>query len=186
VKASLELGIAELDGADKAQQIEATLARLDVVGEVRTAVSSRTALVSYDPQRVRPETIREAITSLGMTVTEGRRGAPRRRGLADLLGCAFVSIMALVALVGERLGVVERLTGPAARAFIQALLDGRWFSDRGREPNTGPAGRSSGRLSRRDRAAAQCGRSAFSPAADLKITAPSHSARLGHGAGTPD
>jgi copper chaperone CopZ len=110
VKASLELGIAELDGADEAQQIEATLARLDVVGEVRTAVSSRTALVSYDPQRIRPETIREAITSLGMTVTEGRRGAPRRRGLADLLGCAFVSIMALVALVGERLGVVERLT----------------------------------------------------------------------------
>ncbi len=113
MKASLQLGIAELDCADEAQQIEAALARLDGVGEVRTAVSSRTALVSYDPQRVRPQAIREAITNLGMTVTEGRPGAPRRRGLADLLGWAFVSIVALVALVGivgERLAVIERLT----------------------------------------------------------------------------
>jgi hypothetical protein len=53
------------------------------------------------------------ITNLGMTVTEGRPGAPRRCGLGDLLGWAFVSIVALVALVGivgEPLGVLERLT----------------------------------------------------------------------------
>src|SRR3989442_15696952 len=114
MKSTLELRIAELDCADEAQQIESALTRLDGVGEVRAAVGSRTAVVTYDPQRVQPEAIRQAVTNLGMTVTERRPGAaPRRRALPDLLGWAFVSIVALVSLVGivgERLGVVERLT----------------------------------------------------------------------------
>ncbi len=129
MKSTLELRIAELDCADEAQQIESALARLDGVAEVRAAVSSRTAVVSYDPQRVQPEAIREAITHLGMTVTEGRPGdAPRRRALPDLLGWAFVSLVALVALVGivgERLGVVERLTDRIpAWISIAAVLSG--------------------------------------------------------------
>ena len=129
MKSTLELRIAELDCADEAQQIESALTRLDGVGEVRAAVGSRTAVVTYDPQRVQPEAIRQAVTNLGMTVTERRPDeAPRRRALPDLLGWAFVSIVALVSLVGivgERLGVVERLTDSIpAWISIAAVLAG--------------------------------------------------------------
>jgi len=110
----LELTVAELDCADEARQIEATLRELDGVAEVRTAVSARKALVAYDPGRVRPDAIRDAIRSLGMTVTEARPEAtPRRHSLGERLGLAFVSLVAvvtLVGIVGERLGVVEKLT----------------------------------------------------------------------------
>lgn len=113
MKATLALRIAQLDCADEARQIESALARLDGIGEVRTAVSSRTAVVAYDPNRIRPEAIRAAIADLGMTVTEGSPAeAARRRSLPDLLGWAFVSAVAVVALVGivaEWLGLVEVL-----------------------------------------------------------------------------
>jgi Cd2+/Zn2+-exporting ATPase/Cu+-exporting ATPase len=106
----LELTVAELDCADEARQIQTALGRVEGVAEVRTAVSARKAVVSYDPARVKPETIRAAIRGLGMTVTES--GGPPRRScsLADLAGWAFVSVVALVALVGiagERVGVVD-------------------------------------------------------------------------------
>ena len=54
-----------------------------------------------------------AIRALGMTVTESRAVSPRRRRpLPDVLGWAFVSAVALVALLGiagERLGIAEAL-----------------------------------------------------------------------------
>jgi len=108
---TLELSVAELDCADEARQIEGALGRLDGVAEVRTAVSARRAIVAYDPGRVTPAAIREALRALGMTVSEVR--APlgrRRRSLPDLLGWGFVSVVAVVALAGiagERLGLVE-------------------------------------------------------------------------------
>lgn len=109
--ATLELTIAELDCADEAQQIQSALGRLRGVEEVRTTVSARRALVAYDPERIRPEAIREAIRGLGMTVTDtDARLVRRRRPLADRLGWAFVSLVALVTLAGiagERLGLVE-------------------------------------------------------------------------------
>ena len=92
MNSTLELRIAELDCADEAQQIESALTRLDGVGEVRAAVGSRTAVVTYDPQRVQPEAIRQAVTNLGMTVTERRPGeAPRRRALRSMRRLAVAS-----------------------------------------------------------------------------------------------
>ena len=113
MKERLELTVAELDCADEAEQIQRTLGRLGGVTEVQTAVNARKAIVAYDPQRIEPDTIREALRGLGMTVTDS--GAPvarRRRSLPDVLGWAFVSVVALGALVGiagERLGVAEAL-----------------------------------------------------------------------------
>jgi len=113
VKESLELTVPELGCADEAQQIEGALGRLAGVTEVRTAVGARKAIVAFDPERVTPEAIREAVRGLGMTVTEAHApAAPGRRPLPDLLGWAFVSVVALVALVGiagERLGLAEAL-----------------------------------------------------------------------------
>ncbi|MEK7446520.1 MAG: cation-translocating P-type ATPase [candidate division NC10 bacterium] len=113
MKARLEMTVAELDCADEAQQIQGALSRLDGVVDVQTAVSARRAVVGYDPDRIRPEAIREAIRGLGMTVTESGAAAARRgRSLPELLGWGFVSVVAVVALVGvvgERLGLVDAL-----------------------------------------------------------------------------
>ena len=110
---TLELTVAELDCADEAQQIEGALGRLGGVTGVRTAVGARKAIVAFDPERVTPEAIREAVRGLGMTVTEARAPVTsRRRSLPDLLGWVFVSVVALVVLVGiagERLGLAEAL-----------------------------------------------------------------------------
>ena len=114
VKQTLELTVAELDCADEARQIEGALSRLSGVDHVRTGVSARRAVVAYDPDRVAPEAIRQAIRALGMTVTDARMpAAPHRRSFPDLLGWAFVAIVAIVTLVGiagERLGVLDIVT----------------------------------------------------------------------------
>ncbi len=114
MKQTLELTIPELDCADEAQQIQAALSRLSGVEEVRTAVGARKAFVAYQPDRIQPNAIREAIRGLGMTIADARGPHPdRRRSLPDLLGWGFVSVVALVALVGiagERLGLAEALT----------------------------------------------------------------------------
>ncbi len=111
---TLELTVPELNCADEAQQIQATLNRLPGVAEVRTAVGARKAIVAYHPERIEPDAIRAAIRGLGMTVAETSGPAPRRRGsLADLLGWGFVAVIALIALVGivgERLGLAEAVT----------------------------------------------------------------------------
>ena len=126
----LELSVAELDCADEAQQIQGALRRLDGVVDVRTAVSARRAMVAYDPARVAPEAIREAIRGLGMTVTEATiPAAPRRRSVVDLLGWAFVAVIAVIALVGilgERLGLVESIVDriPAWVALAAVLAGG--------------------------------------------------------------
>jgi Cd2+/Zn2+-exporting ATPase/Cu+-exporting ATPase len=126
----LELSVAELDCADEAQQIQGALRRLDGVVDVRTAVSARRAMVAYDPARVAPEAIREAIRGLGMTVAEATvPAAPRRRSVVDLLGWAFVAVIAVIALVGilgERLGLVESIVDriPAWVALAAVLAGG--------------------------------------------------------------
>jgi cation transport ATPase len=86
----LELTVPELDCADEAGQIEAALGRLQGLAEVRTAVTTRKAVVVYHLDRVAPEMIHEAIRRLGMTVadspapSEGGRRAARTRGRAAL------------------------------------------------------------------------------------------------------
>jgi Cd2+/Zn2+-exporting ATPase/Cu+-exporting ATPase len=109
----LELTVAELDCADEARQIQAALSRLPGVDEVRTAVGARRAVVAYHPERIQPEAIREAIRALGMTVSETSGPVARRpRSLPELLGWAFVAVVALQGLVGiagERLGFADTL-----------------------------------------------------------------------------
>lgn len=111
MKQTLVLTVPELDCADEARQIQAALARLDGVVEIRTAVSTRKTVIAYDPGRVEPETIRRAIQELGMTATDAPTPIEgRRRPVPEALGWAFVSVIALVSLVGivgERLGLVD-------------------------------------------------------------------------------
>jgi Cd2+/Zn2+-exporting ATPase/Cu+-exporting ATPase len=113
VKQTLELTVPELDCADEAQQIQGALSRLPGVSGVQTAVGARKVIVAYEAEHGSPEAIQAAIRGLGMTVAEAGAPAPRRRRpLPHLLGWAFVSVIAVIALVGiagERLGLVEAL-----------------------------------------------------------------------------
>ncbi len=113
MRRTLELTVPEMDCADEARQIEGALSRQPGVRDVQTAVGARKVIVAYEPERATPEAIQAAIRGLGMTVTEeGSRAPGRRRPLPDLLGWAFVSVIAVVALVGiagERLGLFETL-----------------------------------------------------------------------------
>ena len=127
---TLELTVAELDCADEAQQIQGALGRLPGVSGVQTAVGARKVIVAYEPEHATPEAIRAAIRGLGMTVAEAGPPASRqRRPLADLLGWGFVSVIAVIALVGivgERLGLVEALVEriPAWLALAAVLAGG--------------------------------------------------------------
>ena len=130
MKQTLELTVPELDCADEAQQIQAALSRLPGVEEVRTAVGARKAVVDYHPDRIQPDAIREAIRGLGMTIADPRGPSPGRlRSLPDLLGWGFVSVVALIALVGiagERLGFGEILANriPWWLALAAVLVGG--------------------------------------------------------------
>ena len=109
--AALTLVVAELDCADEAVQIERALGRLAAVRQVRTAVGAHKVFVTYDPARIAPAAIRSAIEQLGMTVREDRLPVVRRRAsLTSLASALFVTAVALVALVGilgERLGLLD-------------------------------------------------------------------------------
>jgi Cd2+/Zn2+-exporting ATPase/Cu+-exporting ATPase len=110
MRANLELNVPDLCCADEARQIEAALGRLPGVEEVRTTIAARRTLVAYAPDRIQAEAIRETIRGLGMTVADAPASSPGRRSLADILGWAFVSVIALIALVGiagERSGLID-------------------------------------------------------------------------------
>jgi Cd2+/Zn2+-exporting ATPase/Cu+-exporting ATPase len=109
--AALTLVVAELDCADEAAQIERALGRLTAVRQVRTAVGAHKVFVTYDPARIAPAAIRSAVEQLGMTVRADRLPIVRRRAsVASLASGLFVTALALVALVGilgERLGLLD-------------------------------------------------------------------------------
>ncbi len=126
----LELRVDQLDCADEAAQIEAALGRLAAVTEVRTSVGARKVAVSYDPRRIGPAEIQATIEQLGMTVRgAGGPAATRRASVPNLLGGLFVTAVALLALVGilgERLGLVEAVTAriPAWLTLAAVLVGG--------------------------------------------------------------
>jgi Cd2+/Zn2+-exporting ATPase/Cu+-exporting ATPase len=125
----LELTVPELDCADEARQIEAALGRVDGVVAVRTAIGARRVIVSFDPAAMRPQAVEDTIRGLGMTVSDTPRPARRERSLADAIGWAFVSIVALLTLAGlvaERVGVVDAVVEriPAWLAVAAVLAGG--------------------------------------------------------------
>ena len=80
---TLEVTVRELDCADEARQIEAALERLNGVAGVRTAVRSRTALITYDPRLVAPEAILASNSSAIPSTDIGRNLKHRERVVGD-------------------------------------------------------------------------------------------------------
>jgi len=102
------------------------------VEEVKTAVGARKAVIAYHPDRIQPYAIREAIRGLGMTIADtSGPDSGRRRSLPELLGWGFVSVVALVALVGivgETLGIagaiaISQYAAAAVIVFFMRLAD---------------------------------------------------------------
>jgi Cd2+/Zn2+-exporting ATPase/Cu+-exporting ATPase len=128
--AELELIVEQLDCADEAGQIEGALGRLAAVRQVRTAVGARKVFITYDPERIGPPELRAAVEQLGMTVRADRAPARRRpASVPTVLGGLFVTAVALVALVdivGERLGLLEAVTDrlPAWVTVAAVLVGG--------------------------------------------------------------
>jgi Cd2+/Zn2+-exporting ATPase/Cu+-exporting ATPase len=128
--AELELVVEQFDCADEAAQLQAALGRLAGVSRVRTSISARKVFVTHNPSVVGPAEIRATIERLGMTVKEG--GSPtaaRRASLPNLFSGLFVTAIALVALVGivgERLGLLEAMTAriPPWLAVTAVLVGG--------------------------------------------------------------
>jgi Cd2+/Zn2+-exporting ATPase/Cu+-exporting ATPase len=128
-RAELTLVVAELDCADEAVQIEAALGRLHAVTRVRTSIGAHKVFVTYDPAGTGPATIRGTIEGLGMTVRPERPpDRPSRRAGPALLGGLFVTAVAVITLVGlagERLGLLEAVTGRLpAWVTLAAVLAG--------------------------------------------------------------
>ena len=128
--AELELVVDQLDCADEAAQIQGALDRVAGVRRVRTSVAARKVFVRYEPALTGAAEIHAAIEGLGMTVRQGR--APegeRAASVPTLLGGVFVAAVALVALVGivgERLGLLEAVTAriPAWLSLAAVLAGG--------------------------------------------------------------
>ena len=112
--AELELIVEQLDCADEAAQIEGALGRLAAVRQVRTAVGAHKVFITFGPERIGPPELRAAVEQLGMTVRADRTPVRRRRAsVPTILSGLFVTAVALVALVGilgERLGLLEAVT----------------------------------------------------------------------------
>ena len=126
---TIALTVAELDCADEARQIEGAVAAMPGVVRVQTAVGARKAIVTFDPARVAPEAIQQAIRGLGMSVDEPPPAVGAAARLGRQIGWVFVSGVALVALVGivgERLGILERVTDlvPPWVAVLAVLVGG--------------------------------------------------------------
>jgi Cd2+/Zn2+-exporting ATPase/Cu+-exporting ATPase len=128
--AELELIVAELHCADEAAQIEGALGRLPAVTGVRTSVAAHKVLVRYDPRGIGPDELQAAIARLGMTVRAGGEPAlARPAGLGERLGAVFVTVVAIVVLVGilgERLGLFEAVAArvPAWLTLSAVLIGG--------------------------------------------------------------
>lgn len=108
---TIQLKIEGMCCADEAAQVEKALKKLNGVLEVQTSVAAEKVTIVYDPSHLDPGEVKEAIRAAGFRV--GEEVSPkegRQSELPNLLTGVFVSLVALVILVGilgERLGLFE-------------------------------------------------------------------------------
>jgi Cd2+/Zn2+-exporting ATPase/Cu+-exporting ATPase len=113
-----ELPIAGMDCQDEANAIEAAVARLAGVHEVRATVAGGRATVLFDPSAVTLDAIKAAIGSTGCAVravpaaaAEAEPPEAGRRDVGQVIGWSALGLVAavvVVAAIGERVGVFDR------------------------------------------------------------------------------
>ena len=113
----LEVPIAGMDCAECTEHVRHAIAALPGVVSVDVFLASEKAAVRLDPAQVSLDAIRDAVEGAGYSVAphrtaDGRRGLGSRaltRQLGILLAALF-GVVLFVAVVGEGLGLFERLT----------------------------------------------------------------------------
>jgi P-type Cu+ transporter len=115
----LEIPVGGMDCAECSMHVQHALADLPGVEEVHVLLSSEKAVLQVDPALVDLPTIRKAVEGAGYTVPEASaspKAQPATKPLATftrpilaLFGIVFGAVL-LVVIVGEWLGVFERVT----------------------------------------------------------------------------
>jgi Cd2+/Zn2+-exporting ATPase/Cu+-exporting ATPase len=137
---TIELPVAGMDCASCAAHVEEAVRQLPGVADVRVLLSAERATVAFDPERVDRGRIVAAIGAAGYSVpvaTAAGEAAPAADGVgpAAVIGWGILGLVAavvLLAALGERLGLLDRLVDrlpwwlPAA-----AVLVGGWPIFRG-------------------------------------------------------
>jgi Cu+-exporting ATPase len=118
---TLEVSIRGMDCAQCAEHAQRTIAAVPGVESVDVSLAAEKAVIRLDPARAELSVIRKAVEAAGYAVTEpGTERAPGTRLPASrsqdftrqvltLLGVVFGAVL-FVVVVGEQLGVFERLT----------------------------------------------------------------------------
>lgn len=115
----IDLPVAGMDCQSCAVHIQEAVGKLQGVEDVHVLVSAERATVTYDPEHVTADAIKAAITRAGYTIPEPAAGEPGTPAASSLgvdmgkvIGWGVLGIVALVVVVaalGERLGIFDRL-----------------------------------------------------------------------------
>lgn len=112
---TVELPIEGMCCADEAAQVETAVCKLPGVKLAHASVAAERATITYDPDLIAPEQIIDAIRKAGFTVRNAVSAEPseaRASNVGQIIGWASLSMVAavvLVAALGERLGVFDRV-----------------------------------------------------------------------------
>src|SRR5260370_4521925 len=130
-RTQLEVPVRGMDCAACTMHVQRALAALPGVADVRVLLSAEKAVLQVDPTKVDLPTIRTAVEGAGYTVPES---APEKgseptsislatftRPIFTLFGLVFGAVL-LVVIVGEWLGLFERVTDVGAWDIRWALL----------------------------------------------------------------
>lgn len=127
-----ELHIGGMDCAECAKGIETRLSQLEGVRQVQVLLGAEKGLVTYDPQRVRPEQMTTTISAMGYQArVVGVDDRERDRDFASLANgirlvfLAVVGLLALLEILAEKFGLADAaLTWVPAPIALGAVLIG--------------------------------------------------------------
>ncbi len=107
-----------------AQSIHKACARVPGVRDVRVNLGHEEALIAYDPELVTASALEDLLRELGYTVRDPRKvdaweeqRQELEHGRRILLVAAGMTLLALVAMIGTRLGIPPRVVTPALAAL---------------------------------------------------------------------
>lgn len=127
---TLEITIKGMDCADCVRHVEHTLAGLPGVNKVQVLLASEKAILQIDPSQVTLPMLRQAVEKAGYSIPEVEsptesslaiRATEFSRSALLLFGLVFGAVLFIV-VIGEWLGLFERLTASIPRSLILGAI----------------------------------------------------------------
>jgi Cd2+/Zn2+-exporting ATPase/Cu+-exporting ATPase len=106
---TLELPVQGVDCAHCATHLQRTLASLPGVAQAEVPLGAGRAVVRYDPRRINPEQLKDAVRGAGYAAEGSSAAAPTGRSVLRALGVLFGAVLVL-AVLGERAGLLAEVT----------------------------------------------------------------------------